>query len=169
MSEEKVVPIRSNIDVAEPFVSFSFHIVMNGTSVARCSAIDGLSREVEMIEYRDSANPRTPMFRQGRAKAPRITIKRALIMDGESSPFFKLLEPGEGGVIPSANIDIYFGLYGNTTTPANYVNKSKNSWTLTNCRPVKWSVSSFDGTSNALVVENIELVAEEITMKGGKE
>lgn len=165
MSEEKVVPTGSKIDVAEPFVSFSFHIVMNGEPVARCSAIDGLSREVEMIEYRDSAKPGTPMFRQGRAKAPRITIKRALIMDGQSSPFFKLLDSGNDGVIPSADINIYFGLYGDTTTPANYVKNSKGSWTLTNCRPVKWSVSSFDGTSNALVVENIELVAEGITMK----
>ena len=64
---------------SDPAVSFSFQVRFErGSAIARCASIDGLSREVEMIEYRDSAEPNIPRFRQGRRKAPRITLKKSV-------------------------------------------------------------------------------------------
>jgi phage tail-like protein len=38
------------------------------------------------------------------------------------------------------------------------------SWTLTQCYPVKWSLSGFNATQSALVVESIELAYKKFTI-----
>lgn len=153
--------------VTDPLVSFAFKIEFDSAPVARCSGVDGLSKEFEMIEYRDSAMPNLPRFRQGRAKAPRITLKRAYLNGGNSNPFYEWLAQGDNnGVIQPKDVTITVGAYGLKEEERNY--GSQNAWVLLNCRPVKWSLGSLDGTSNSLIFETIELTCEEIHLNPKK-
>lgn len=151
---------------SDPAVSFSFQVrFAGGAAIARCAGVDGLSKEVEMIEYRDSAKPNIPRFRQGRVKAPRITIKKAYIDKKSSAVFMEWISQADNGTVKPQNLEIIVGAYGSNVTSADYESQAGSSasvWQLYNCRPTKWSIGSLDGSSNGLIFESIELVAEEV-------
>lgn len=117
-----------------------------------------------MIEYRSSEAPNLPQFRQGRRKAPRITLKRAYLNGGNKNPFFEWIAQADNGVIAAKDVTISVGYYGeNERTERDF--GGKNAWVLSQCKPTKWSIASLDGTSNSLIFETIELVCEEIRLK----
>ena len=55
----------------------------------------------------------------------------------------------------------FFGL-GKETRSVDFANQ--NAWVLRNCTPTKWSIGALDGNSNSLILESLELVAEEISV-----
>lgn len=149
--------------VKDPLVSFAFTVSFGTEAVALVSGVDGLSKEVEMIEYRDSATPNLPHFRQGRRKAPRITLKRAYLNGGNSNKFFEWIAQADAGTVEAKDVTITVGQYG----PSGNMERDyggKNAWVLSQCTPAKWSIGSLDGTSNSLIFETIELVCEEIRL-----
>ena len=150
--------------VKDPLVSFAFTVHFGKDLVALVSAVDGLSKEVEMIEYRDSATPNLPHFRQGRRKAPRITLKRAYLNGGgEGNPFFEWIADADKKAVEAKDVTITVGQYGaNERLERDY--GGRNVWVLSQCKPVKWSISSLEGTSNSLIFETIELVCEEVRL-----
>ena len=150
--------------VSDPLVSFAFAVEFDNAPVALVSSVDDLSKEVEMIEYRDSAAPNMPHFRQGRRKAPRITLKRAYLNGGNSNPFFDWIAQADQGAAEAKDVSISVGYYGDKRIEERDFG-GKNTWVLQQCKPTKWSVATLDGTSNSLIFETIELVCEEIRLK----
>lgn len=139
------MPTRRAFD---PVGNFNFFV--DGISTGVFSGVDGLSYEVEMIEYRDAENPTIPRFRPGLPKASRITLKRGFILGTDMNKWIE---------------DISAGVYERKDATIQMMDNAGNvvaSWNLFNCMPAKWSLAGFEGKGNSVVVETIELVVEEI-------
>ena len=159
---------RNDVD---PLVSYSFVVEMekpgsNGAPgkssvVARFSGVDGLNYEVEMIEYRDSARPNEPMFRQGRRKPTRVTLKHGVLVGfNAENDLLTGIREGEKGTIQPRNITITIGTYGSNMVDE--TGSAPASWQLVGCYPAKWSLGALDGNSSSNLIESIEVVVEKM-------
>ena len=105
-----------------------------------------------------------------RRKAPRITIKKAYLYGGlGKNELFNWIAEADKGTVTPKDVSITVGSYGNVTpdkyesgAQRNFANQ--NAWVLRNCTPTKWSIGALDGNSNSLILESLELVAEEISV-----
>ncbi len=153
---------RNNVD---PLVSYSFSVEMGGggqsSLVARFSGVDGLSYEVEMIEYRDAACPNEPMFRQGRRKPARVTLKHGVLVGyNPSNDLLTWIRECEAGSIKPRDITITVGSYG--PNKVDETGGAPASWQLLGCKPAKWSLGSLDGNSSSNLIESLEVVVEKM-------
>ena len=154
---------RSEMD---PLVSFAFKVDIDGQEVARFSGVDGLSYEAEMIEYRSSDMPNEVRFRQGRRKAGRVTLKRGVLVGGagKDNIFFRWIDNINVGTVVAKDITITVGDYG-IDKGIDETEGGKRAWTLSQCRPTKWSLSSLEGTSNNPLIESIEFAVEAVMQR----
>ena len=151
---------RKDID---PLVSFAFSVSIGGINVARFNGVDGLSYEVEMIEYRDSAQPNLVKYRQGRRKPARVTLKRGVLVGAtQSNDLLAWIRSVEAGVIEPRDITVEIGNYGLNGGVDEVGNEKARAWQLLRCRPAKWSLGALDSNSNGSLLESLELVVEEI-------
>ena len=139
------MPTRREYD---PVGNYNFSV--NGITSGRFAAIDGLSFENEMIEYRVSDDPMLPKYRPGMAKYGRITLKRGYIVNPEFNEWIASIQRGKTKR-KDGTIELMDNA-GNTVA----------SWQILRCMPTKWSVGGLDGKGNEVVYESIELVVEEI-------
>ena len=146
----------------DPLVSSQFMVIIDGIAVARFASVDGLSVEVEMIEYRDSTQPNLPHYRQGRAKPCRVTLKRGLLVKNGADNDFETsnrlldwIEEYEKGTISARNVVISVG-------SGEERHGGKADWMLCQCRPTKWALGSLEGSSNPPLFETLELAVEEV-------
>lgn len=146
----------------DPLVSSQFMVIIDGIAVARFASVDGLSVEVEMIEYRDSTAPNLPRYRQGRAKPCRVTLKRGLLVKNGADNDFETsnrllnwIEEYRQGTISARNVVISVG-------SSEERHGGKADWMLYQCRPTKWSLGSLEGSSNTPLFETLELAVEEV-------
>jgi phage tail-like protein len=128
----------------------NYNFVVDGISSGIFSNVEGLSYEVEMIEYRDAENPSQVRFRPGLPKASRVTLKRGFITGVDMNQWIEKISRGE--------YERKDGLIQLQDNAGNVV----ASWDLLRCMPAKWSLSGFEGKGTGIVVESIELVVEEI-------
>lgn len=142
----------------DPLVSFTFKVEIDGVEVANFYNVDGLNYEVEMLEYRTSESPNYPMYRQGRRKPLRVTLKRGVLVNGNTALYDWLTEV-ESGTISTKNIAITVGRY---NVKENESESKANSWVLADCMPTKWSLASLDSNSNSALIESLELVVSQI-------
>ena len=136
----------------DPVGNFNFEVEIDGITNAIFSGVDGLNYEVEMIEYRDAANPLLPLYRPGHIKVGRVTLKGGYRCKLDLIDWIKKAEEGK---LERKSISIWL---------SDNAGSRVKGWNLFNCMPTKWSVSSFDGKGNEIVIETIELVAEQIKM-----
>jgi phage tail-like protein len=134
--------------MSDPVGNYNF--VVDGISSGVFSNVEGLSYEVDMIEYRDAENPSQVRFRPGLPKASRVTLKRGFITGIDMNQWIEKISVGE--------YERKDGLIQLMDNAGNVV----ASWDLLRCMPSKWSLSGFEGKGNGVVVESIELVVEEI-------
>ncbi|MBQ1926401.1 MAG: phage tail protein [Proteobacteria bacterium] len=160
MAEES----HRNID---PVVSYAFIVQIEGIAVARFNGVDGLSYEVEMIEYRDSESPNLPQFRQGRRKPGRVTLKRGILVGGNTDLLTWIRQVEKGSIQPR-NIAISIGNYGGPGAggPGIHEAKGPSTWLLYDCKPTKWSMGNLDGNSNSPLIESLELVVSSVSVQG---
>ncbi len=133
----------------------NFYFFVDGVSTGRFAAVDGLSLEVEAIEYRVGGNPLLPLYRQGKVKHGRVVLKRGFVSNPE---LWNWLTKVGMGTIPRKNLTIQ--LHDNA-------GELVAQWDLFNCMPVKWNLSGLDGKGNDVVYESLEFVTERIEMSQG--
>ncbi len=136
---------RKNLD---PIGNYQFEV--EDITAGKFAGVDGLSYEVEMIEYRVSDAPMTPRYRPGLPKYGRITLKRGYIA---SADFNKWITDVQKGVYERKNGAIWLC--------DNAGNRVKG-WALDRCLPAKWTLSGLDGKGNENIFESLELVVEEV-------
>lgn len=139
--------------VCDPVANFMFTASIDGLGEVHCNGVDGLSYEVEMIEYRSSDMPMVPRFRQGLNKVGRVTLKRGYLNQADGRKLLEWLQESESKTMQRRNINI-------ALTDQKVNDGEKMSWSLIDCMPTKWSLSSLDGKGNEVVVESIEFVCE---------
>jgi len=76
--EALTTPIVKKARMQMDYVS-NCNFYLDGVSTGVFSGVEGLTNEVEMIEYRCADNPTMVRYRPGMPKATRITLKRGFI------------------------------------------------------------------------------------------
>lgn len=134
----------------DPVGNFHFLVEVDGLIAGAFKGVDGLSYEVEMIEYRVSDQPNLPRYRPGTAKYGRITLKRGYV---ENTTFNDWIADVQQGVYKRLNFSIAM---------CDNAEQEVARWNLFRCLPAKWSIASLDGKGNDCLYESIELAVEEI-------
>ncbi len=141
----------------DPLLSSSFGVTLSvgGAAVGNFAAVDGLSVEHEMIECRDSACPNRVVYRQGRAKPARVTFKRGMLVGCSNNILFNWISKAQNEKVDPIDIQVSIG--------GKEGEGKKNTLTLNDCMPTKWSLSSLEGTSNSALMESFEVVVSSIS------
>lgn len=138
----------------DPVGNFHFVVEVDGLIAGKFSSVDGLSYEVEMVEYRVSDQPMLPRYRPGTAKYGRITLKRGYV---ENTTFNDWLQQVQEGTYKRLNLSI---------TLQDNAGNQVAGWNLFRCLPAKWSIGNLDGKGNEALYESLELAVEEIRKAG---
>ena len=134
----------------DPLGNYNFYV--DGITVGSFAGVDGLSYEIEMIEYRVSDEPMLPRYRPGLPKYGRITLKRGYVVNTEFNKWIQDVQKGD-----YERKDGHIELCDNA-------GNAVATWDLHRALPTKWTVGGFDGKGTEVVYETLELVVEEILL-----
>lgn len=138
----------------DPVGNYAFSVELDGITAAQFSAVDGLSYECELIEYRVSEAPNLPRFRPGTAGFGSVTLKGGVI---DSTELVDWIARCQAGIYERKDITI--NVYDNA-------GHGVVGWNLFRCLPSKWSITSLDGKGNDVSFRSIELRVEEARRVG---
>lgn len=133
----------------DPVGNYHFSVELDGIVVGECDKVEGLSYEVELIEYRVSDQPMLPRYRPGSAKYGSVSLKGGHV---ESWEFCDWLARCQAGIYERKDltINVYDNAGGGVV-----------AWHLYRCLPTKWSASSLEGKGNEAFFDSLELRVEE--------
>lgn len=136
-----------------PSPRFSYSVVIEGEDVGRFTAVDGLSIEVEVVEFRDGSDP---LIRKlpGRVKYGDITLKRGYVASSDLNDWIETARLGEGA-FTRKNMSII--LHDNSTPGAP---SEVKRWNLFETFPKQWKLSTLDGKGNDVLTEELVIVIE---------
>jgi phage tail-like protein len=136
---------RSNTD---HHGDWGFIVEIEGMEVGAFSKVEGLTVEVESIEYQHSDDI-TPRKRMGKIKVDNVKLVKGYVMTGD---LFKWCEEAMKGDASRKSISIILLDDSRGGEAARY--------NLFDCWPCKWSGFKLDAKGNAALVEEIEFVVE---------
>ena len=137
---------------ADHIGAYNFTVEIEGIQAGYFKGVDGLSTEMEVIEYQDG-DDLTLRKRPGRAKYGDITLKKGYVVTPDLQKWF---EDVQNGNVSRKTITVK--LLDNT-------GKDVQTWVAYETWPSKWKVNGFDGKGNDVVTEEITFVVE--TLKFG--
>src|SRR4030095_167065 len=125
---------------------------MNSDTEQRFQDVSGLSFDIETESLKEGGENRFEYKLPKRAKYPNLVLKRGLLTNqvlldwikSAMSTFFTVV------IYDFKPADILITLLDEADAPVAI-------WNVVQAYPVKWSVSDFKSTENAIVVESIEL------------
>jgi len=139
-----------------PPVGFRFKAVFQGIDGVEendtlFQDVSGLTREIEVEEVKDGANPMSAYKFPKKVKYTNLVLKRGMLVDSALVGFFDKAVNSYFNVLnlDSSTCDITISLLGETNEPL-------VSWTVFNAFPVKWIVGDFKASGNEVVVETLE-------------
>lgn len=131
----------------DPFGSFHFVVEIDGTTITGFTEVSGLEAEVEVVEYREGADP-NPRKVAGLQKYSNITLKRGVTGD---LSLWNWMQSILSGKPDRRNISVIL------------LNESRNPvarWNVVRAWPAKYQVPSLSASANELGMESLELTHE---------
>lgn len=129
----------------------NFVVTIDGLEAGAFQKCDGLSFEVDLIEYRDSMDP-YPRYRPGIRRFGRIKLTKGYVGNSVLWDWCQAIMEGENER-RNGSIQLYED-DGQTLAV---------TYRFTDAFPVKWNGFRFDGKGNSSLVEEIELVTESVS------
>ena len=142
-----------------PPVGFHFRVEVQGLGHdpdVRFTEVTGLSVEMVGEELPEGGENRFTQKFPTRAKYPELVLKRGLLTDSRLVDWVRACI--EDFRIEPKNIDVML---------LNGEHQPLLTWHLINAYPTKWAVSDLNATSNAVVVESIQLFYQYFRMDRG--
>jgi phage tail-like protein len=140
-----------------PPVGFHFRVEVLGLPAndldSRCSEVSGLSVEVGTEEVAEGGENRFIQKYPTRAKYPDLVLKRGLVMNSEVWKWAR--QCIEDYRIEPKNVDIKL---------LNDSHEPLMTWHVVGAYPTKWSVSDLNASSNAIVIESLQLYYQFFTV-----
>jgi phage tail-like protein len=135
----------------DPFNGYNFTVTWNGLTVAGFKSCSGLETTTATSKYREGSD-RDLVQREipGLTSFSNISLQRGITNEMDLWLWRKDVMDGN---ITRVNL---------TITLQDNNRQNQRSWTVKSCWPVKWSGPSFDATSDAIAIENLELAHEGI-------
>jgi phage tail-like protein len=139
-----------------PPVGFRFKVQFNGISGLKendvlFQDVSGLTKEIEVEEVKDGANPTSTYKFPKKVKYPNLVLKRGLLADSALIAFFNQAVDSYFNVLnlDSSTCDINIILLSETDTPL-------VTWTVINAFPVKWVIGDLKASGNEVLIETLE-------------
>jgi phage tail-like protein len=132
-----------------PPVGFHFRVEFLGVGSendTRFQTVGGLTMEYETETYKEGGENRFEHKLPVRTKYPDLVLKRGMLT--ESSVIAWCVAAFQTRVILPVIVNVVL---------LNEEHQPLKSWSVINAWPKKWSVSNFDSSANAIVVETLEL------------
>ncbi|MGH9566744.1 MAG: phage tail protein [Candidatus Angelobacter sp.] len=131
----------------DPFGSFNFLVEIDGTTIAGFTEISGLDAEVEVVEYREGADP-NPRKLAGLQKYSNITLKRGVTGD---LSLWNWMQSILSGKPDRRNMSIIL---------RNEHQEPVARWNVLRAWPAKYQAPALSASANELGVESLELTHE---------
>ena len=140
----------------DPVTSFNYHIEIQGVTFAQFQKVDGLSVEIQTIEHRENKLKGLPIMRKlpGHVKYADITLSRGKVGD---KAFFDWIQQVQDGKISQARKSgsvVLFDLEHGELQRFNF----ENGW------PSKVNLGSLSAAGNEVLLENVTIVHERLTL-----
>ena len=139
-----------------PPVGFHFKVEILGISSnddTHFSEVSGLSVETGTEEFAEGGENRFIQKYPVRTRFPELTLKRGLLINSKIADWIKK-SINELDIEPQ-NVDV---------TLLNNKHEPLMTWHLVNAYPTKWSVSDFNASNNAIVVESLQFFYQYYTI-----
>jgi phage tail-like protein len=140
-----------------PPVGFHFKVEVLGIppneNDSRFAEVSGLSVEMGTEEVPEGGENRFVQKYPTPAKYPELILKRGLLVNSKITDWI-IKSINEMDIQPK-NIDV---------TLLNSSHEPLITWHLVNAYPTKWSVSDFNATNNAIVVESLQFYYQHFTI-----
>ena len=135
--------------------SYCWHIIIDGHDLASFQKVDGISVEVQPIEYKAISLTEGLVTRKapGQKKYGDITLTRGNVND---KSFLDWVHKVQGGDIAGARKSGAIELFDFNLTSTIHTYSFKNAW------PTKWAMSGLAATSNEVMIETITLCVEDL-------
>lgn len=130
---------------------YNFVVEIEGVTVGRFKAVEGLDSETEVIEYQDG-DDLTLRKRPGRTKYSNVTLKRGYMDEGQDELWIWRKKVIEGKVERKSGSVILQNDHGKNIVRYNFF----EAW------PCKWKGWDLDGKGTDVVTEEVELAVEYI-------
>jgi len=122
----------------------------------RFTEVSGLTIEVGTEEVAEGGENRFIQKFPGRAKYSELVLKRGLLVNSEIANWIRRCV--EDFTIEPKNIDVKL---------LNEAHDPLVTWHVINAYPTKWSVSDFNATANAVVIESLQFFYQYFTVDKG--
>jgi phage tail-like protein len=140
-----------------PPVGFHFKVEVLGLAPndndVRFTEVSGLSAELSTEEVPEGGENRFVQKYPGRAKYPDLVLKRGLFPGSEVLTWAR--QCIESLIIEPKNVDVKL---------LNAEHQPLLTWHLVKAYPTKWAVSDLNSTSNAVVIETLQLFYQYFTL-----
>jgi phage tail-like protein len=134
----------------DPYRGYNFLVEIDGITQAGFQEVSGLDASNDAIEYREGNDPNHVRKLTGLNKYSAISLTRGITDSDELWKWYRTVVEGKperknGSIV----------LLDDT-------GQEKIRWNFVNAWPTKWTGPSFNSTSNAVVVETLEIAHEEV-------
>jgi len=140
-----------------PPVGFHFRVrfagLGGGDNDQRFQSVGGLSVEYDTESFKEGGENRFEHKLPVRAKYPDLVLKRGMLVDSAVAKW--CLDALKDRIIRPVQVDV---------TLLNESHQPLKNWSVFGAWPRKWSVSDFNASENAIVVESLELVYQHFTV-----
>ena len=141
-----------------PPVGFHFRVEVLGLPPSdndmRFTEVGGLSVEVGTEEVAEGGENRFIQKYPTRTKYPELVLKRGLLVTSEVFKWIR--ECLDGDRVSPKNVDVKL---------LNEAHEPLLTWHVVNAFPTKWAVSDLNASSNAVVIETLQLYYQYFTVE----
>ncbi|MEO0584201.1 MAG: phage tail protein [Bacteroidota bacterium] len=139
-----------------PLSKFHFKVIWNGEvdQDLRFTEVSGLTKEIELIEYRDGFSSETSSIKMpGREKFSNVTLKRGTFKGNDS--FYKWYDTISLNEVERRDVDILM---------LDQNHEPVVQWTLKNAWCMKIEGTDLKADGNEVAIESMEVVHEGLTV-----
>lgn len=137
----------------DPYRSFNFVVEIEGVPSAGFASVSGLAGELQVVEYREGADPLSSSRKlPGRVAYPNVVLRRGVTASRDLWDWF---QTGVEGQVERRDVAIV--LLDNSRQPV-------LRWLLRNAWVTKFEAPELDASANEVAIETIELVHERLEL-----
>jgi phage tail-like protein len=137
-------------DRIDPYLAYNFLVEIDGATVAGFNEVDGISSEIEAVEYREGKDAMHPRKLSGMRKFGNITLKNGFTVNDDLHRWFLA---GLTGPVDRRSGSIIL---------MNEEEQQVVRWNFREGWPTKFEGPPFNAASAEVAILSVELVVEEI-------
>jgi phage tail-like protein len=135
----------------DPYRGYNFLVEIDGITQAGFQEVSGLDSSTDSVDYREGNDPNHVRKLTGLNKFSPITLKRGIT---DSDELWKWRATVASGKPVRKNGSVVL---------LDDTGAEKLRWNFSNGWPSKWTGPSFNSTSTAIAIEQLEITLEELT------